>query len=79
MQRSALLHAQADPTPNALGWSPVQIDDAIQLIDEWLARHTGDNIVEAYEVEEAMRTYYSPYRLLLYLQDIEQKKKLSEG
>lgn len=79
LQRRALLRAKADAMSNSLGYSPEQIEAAIELVDRWSGRLNSEDILEAYEGWEVMRMHYSPHRLMQHLRAIEQKKRLSVG
>jgi hypothetical protein len=71
-QRRALQHAKAEAMSNSLGYSPQQIDEAMKLVDDWLARLDSENVVDAYEAWEVVRMHYSPYRLMQHLQKVGQ-------
>jgi hypothetical protein len=76
LQRETLLRAQVERSNEASRFSAEEIDRAIELIDDWLARLNGRDIVVAYEAAEALRTHYSPLNLLVKLQALESKRKL---
>jgi len=74
LQRRALLRAKADAMSNAMAHSPEQIDEAMTLVENWLARLDSGNVVDAYEAWEVVRMHYSPYRLMQHLQKVGQPR-----
>lgn len=77
-QKLALERAKLENSPNAFGYSPEQLDDAIKLIDNWIQRLKSSDALEAQHADDTMCMHYSPINLLMKLQSLETKKKLQE-
>jgi hypothetical protein len=77
-QRQALERAKLEDSPNRLGYSPEQLDDAIKLIDSWIQRLKSNDALEANDADDTLCMHYSPLNLLMKLQSLETKKKLRE-
>ena len=77
-QKLALVRAKLENSPNALGYSPEQIDDAIKLIDGWIQRLKSNDALEADYADDTVCMHYSPINLLMKLQSLETKKKLED-
>jgi len=75
-QRLALERTKLEESPNALGYSPEQLDDAIKLIDSWIQRLKSKDALEAHQADDTLCMHYSPINLLMKLQSLETRKKL---
>jgi len=75
-QRQALERAKLEESPNTLGYSPEQLDDAIKLIDSWIQRLKSKDALESHQADDTLCMHYSPLNLLMKLQSLETKKKL---
>jgi hypothetical protein len=70
-QREACVNAQYNNKFHAFGDSDKHIDEIIKLIDSWLSKIESENLGEAHEATETLRTHYSAFNLITKLLSLE--------